>query len=322
MPARYLRETVVLSKIESTYGVDSAPTEAANAVLVSDVHITPVNADNVDRSLIRGYMGASEQLVGSNYVALSFAVELAGSGSAGTAPAYGHLLRACGLSETVTASVRTEYNLATPVTDSVTVYYFCAGVKYVAKGCRGNVRFSLPVSGRPKMEFTLLGIDGGATATTPSATTLTAYKTPALVTDANTGDITLGCTYTAATPTLTGGTGYPSQGIELDLGNAVAFTPLLGGETVDISDRALSGTLTLDLTAAQEVSFLAGVKANTTQSIGLMHGTTAGYKVMLFLPSAQLINPQRADVSGKLLQTYTLRGLPTSGNDEFKLVIH
>ena len=322
MPSRYMRNTAILAKIESTYGTDSTPAEATNAILVSNVSINPLNAQNVARDSIRPFLGGSEQLVGVANIEMSFDVELAGSGTAGTPPAFGPLLRACGFVETATVSVRTEYNLTTPVLDSVSIYYFSDGVKHVARGCRGNVSFKMNVKGRPVMSFKFLGLDGGVSAATPSALTLSGFKTPAVVNELNTGDVTLGATYTAATPTLTGGTGYPSQGLEIDLGNSVNFTPLLGGETIDVTNRDASGKVQLDLSAAQEVTFLANVKSNTTQSIGLMHGTVAGYKIMLFMPSVQLINPSKVDVNGKLMIGYDLRVLPLSGNDEIKLVVH
>lgn len=322
MATRYIRNTAILAKIESTYGTDSTPTEGANALLVSNVSINPLSAANVDRDLVRPYMGASEQLVGPANIELSFDIELSGAGAAGTAAAYGPLLRACGFAETLSASVRAEYNLVTPVYDSVSIYYFSDGVKHIAKGCRGTLSLKMSAGGRPVLSFKFLGLDGGVTAASPSALTLTAFKTPTVISEPNTGDLTFGATYTAATPTLTGGTGYPSQGIELDLGNAVNYTPLLGGESVDISQRQVTGKILLDLTAAEEVTFMASVKANTKQSLGLMHGTTAGYKVMIFMPAAQLINPSKSEVNGKLMIGYDIRALPSSGNDELKIVVH
>ena len=110
--------------------------------------------------------------------------------------------------------------------------------------------------------------------------------------------------------------------MEIDLGNSVNFTPLLGGETIDVSQRESTGKLQLDLTAAQEVTFLGNVKANTLQSVGLMHGLAAGFKTMVFLPSVQLINPTKVDVNGKLMCGYDLRVLPLAGNDEIKIVVH
>lgn len=322
MPTRYLRNTVILAKIESTYGTDSTPTEGANAILVSNVTITPLKSNNVDRNLVRGYMGGSEQLAGAISVDVGFDVELAGAGAAGTAAPYGPLLRACGFVETLSASVRAEYNLTTPVTDSLTIYGFWDGAKHIIRGCRGTVSINMTSGNRPLLSFKFTGLDGGVTSATPSALTLTGFKTPLVVNEPNTGDVTLGCTYTAATPTLTGGTGYPSQGLSLDLGNSVQYLPMLGGESVEITDRSATGSVQLDLTAAQEATFMTNVKANTTQSLGLMHGTTAGYKTMVFLPNVQLVNPSKANVQGKLMIGFDLRVLPSSGNDEIKIVVH
>ena len=322
MATRYLRNTAILAKIEGTYGTDSAPTEAANALLISNCSITPFISQTRDRDLIRPYFGGSEQLAGANYVELAFDVELAGAGAAGTGAAFAPLLAACGFAETLSASIRAEYNLTTPVTPAVTIYYFSDGVRHKALGCRGTVAINMRVGERPLLSFKFTGLDGGVAAAVPSALTLSAWKAPLVVNEANTGDVTLGATYTAATPTLTGGTGYPSQGLEIDLANAVNFTPLLGGETVDITNRTPTGKVTFDLTAANEVTFMTSVKANTTQSLGLMHGTIAGYKVMIFAPAVQLINPAKADVNGKLMVSYDLRFIPSSGNDELKIVVH
>ena len=85
---RYIRNTVLAAKIETTYGTDSTPTVGANALLISDVTITPLNAQNVPRNLVRPYMGASESLIGPASVQCSFSVELQSSGTAGTAPSW------------------------------------------------------------------------------------------------------------------------------------------------------------------------------------------------------------------------------------------
>ena len=322
MATRYVRNTAILAKIESVYGTDPTPTEGANALLISNASITPLQANNVNRDLLRPYMGGSEQLTGAAYVEMAFDVEFAGAGAAGSAPAYGPLLRACGFAETLSASIRAEYNLVTPVVDSVSIYYFSDGVKHVAKGCRGNVSIKMSSGDRPLLSFKFIGLDGGVSAATPSALTLTGFKTPLVVCEQNTGDVTLGATYTAATPTITGGAGYPSKGLEIELGNAVNYNPLLGGETVDISKREATGKLQLDLTAAQEVTFMATVKANSTQSVGLMHGTVAGNKVMVWMPAVQITTPSKADENGKLMIGYDLRLVPSAGNDELKIVVH
>ena len=84
---RYIRNTVVTAKVEATAGTDALPTGLADAVLVSDMSITPLDAANIDRNNIQGYFGANEQLVGPASVKTSYTVELAGSGTAGAGSA-------------------------------------------------------------------------------------------------------------------------------------------------------------------------------------------------------------------------------------------
>ena len=89
------RKRLIVAKIESTYGTDPTPT-GANAILVRNLEITPLEAETVNRDLVRPYLGASDQLLAQTRVSMTFEVEMAGSGTAGTAPAYGPLLKACG----------------------------------------------------------------------------------------------------------------------------------------------------------------------------------------------------------------------------------
>lgn len=315
--SRYVRKSAILAKIETAYGTDASPTGAANAILVSNQNINPLNAQNVDRDLIRNHFGASEQLVGSAYVEISFDVEIQSSGTAGTAPAFGPLLRASGMAETVTALSRVEYNPITNGMESATVYYYSDGALHKLLGARGSYDIKMNVSQRPVFSFRFIGIDGGVTAAANPSLTLSAFKTPAVVTDPNTEDLLLGCTYSAGA--LSGGTAYVSQGLEISSGIDVQFIPLLGEEKVEITNRAMTGKVALELTAAQEVTFMTNVKANTTQSIGLQHGSAAGYISILYAPKGQLINPSKVDVNGLLLNGYDVRLVPDAGNDELYL---
>lgn len=104
------RKRLILSKIESTYATDSSPA-GTDAILVRNLDITPIEADVVSRDLIRPYLGNFDQLLAQTRVSITFEVEMAGSGTAGTAPRFNSLLRACGLAETL---------LAAPVTGSAT----------------------------------------------------------------------------------------------------------------------------------------------------------------------------------------------------------
>jgi hypothetical protein len=101
------RRRTLLAKIESSYGSDPTPTGAANAILVSNLNVTPMATELVDRDLIRPFLGNSEQLHAAVYSMAEFQCEVAGSGTAGTAPAWGPLMRACGFSETALGTAHT-----------------------------------------------------------------------------------------------------------------------------------------------------------------------------------------------------------------------
>jgi hypothetical protein len=97
------RKRLLLAKIETTYGTDPTPA-ATDAVLVSALEVQPLQLELKDRELILGYLGNTEMVVGQRLVSVSFDVEIAGSGTAGTAPKWSALMQACGFSETIVAS--------------------------------------------------------------------------------------------------------------------------------------------------------------------------------------------------------------------------
>lgn len=101
------RKRGILAKIESSYGVDPVPTGGANAILIRNLTVTPQDADLADRNLVRPYFGRSPQLPAAIRAMAEFEVEIAGAGTAGVAPGYGPLLRACGFMETVNAAAIT-----------------------------------------------------------------------------------------------------------------------------------------------------------------------------------------------------------------------
>ena len=124
-------------------------------------------------------------------------------------------------------------------------------------------------------------------------------------------------------PAISSGTDLISTGMTLASGNAVSFTDLIGLQSVCITAREATGTIEVDQIAADEVTRLGQVRLNTLSSLSMLHGTVAGQKVLLHLPSVQFINPGKGDVNGRRLQTYDLRCVPTpsgSGNDELRLV--
>lgn len=318
--ARLIKRTVVLVKPEVTSGTDSVPTGAANAIQVMDLSITPLDAKNIDTNYITSWFGGAAQLVGTASVKCSFSVLLAGAGLAATAPAWGNLLLACANAETTGLTVpnRVEYLPATDSLKTATIYWYDDGLLHKLLGCFGNVKLSAKSGEAPKLTFDFIGLDGGVSATTNATATLTGWKVPPAVTKANITDVLLGCTYSAGA--LSGGTSYNSTGLAIDWGNQVAFAPMLTTEQVVLTDRNMTGSVSLDLTAAQEVTMMTAVKANTLQGLGFVIGSSSGNKIMLHMPQVQLISPKKEDFNGMRLIGFDMRIIPSTGNDELRIV--
>jgi len=318
--ARKFRNVVLLAKVETTKGTSASPTAASNAMLpVGEVSLTPVDAERVPRNVIRGYYGAPDALVGSTWMRLGFSVEAASSGTAGTAPAWGALLQGCGFTETVSTGARVEYSPASTSLKGVSLYMYADGLEYQFIGSIGNLNGAVNVGGIPQLNFEFLAPYATPSTSTNPSPTLTAWKTPLLVSDANTADLVVGGTYT--TGAISGGTTYVSGGVEFDMGNVMSRLELIGAKEAVIADRSVSGTLkTLDLTAAQEITVQGYVTGNTAQALGLTHGTAAGGKVLFWFPTARMLGMTPVNLEGVWTSDVAFESPPSSGNDDIKIV--
>lgn len=97
------RKTFILAASEATYGVDPTPT-AANAVRIISAELNPITGDRVQRTTLQPFLGGRKPMLARDHVGLTITFELGGSG-AGTAPRFGPLLQACGLSATTAAAI-------------------------------------------------------------------------------------------------------------------------------------------------------------------------------------------------------------------------
>jgi hypothetical protein len=320
---RYIGNTFVQAKAETTAGTDAAPTNIADAVLVTDCKVTPIEGRFVDRNLLRGYFGSPDKLAGSMFKKVSFTVELAGSGAAATAPQYGDLFIGCLGSEALLSTPsRVEYTPYTPSSTvalkTLTIYVWDDGVLHKLLGCIGSAKISAKIGDRATAAFDFIGLDGGDTAVANPAQTFTAWKTPPVATKANVVDITLGCSYSAGA--LSGGVVYPSQGLELDLGVKTDFVDTLSAQRTDSSGRTASGSVTMELTAAQYVSMLTSIKTAAQQSLGFTLGLTAGNKLIFYCPAITLPPPSQQDVNGVRMHGFGFTVHPLAGNDDWRIV--
>jgi hypothetical protein len=304
-----LRKRLILIETESSYGVDPTPT-GTDAVLVRDLNITPQQSDVVSRDLIRPYLGASEQLLANTRVECTFSVELAGSGTAGTAPQYGKALQACGLSETVAVGTSVTYAPVSSAFSSVTIHYNIDGVRHKVTGARGTFTLNGAVGEIPSIDFTFTGIYNAPGDSALPSVTYANQATPLIFKNVNTASFSL-LSYSGCL-----------QSVSLDIGNTVVYRELIGcDKEVIITDRSASGSVSIEMVSiATKDYFTAALTDSTLGNLTFQHGTTAGNIVYFASTSIDIGDVSYGDQDGVAMLNIPYTAIPSSaGNDEFSL---
>jgi len=302
------RKRVILIESESSYGT-SPSMAASTVVLVRDLTITPQSSDVVSREVVRPFLGAFQQLLANTRVEVTFSVELAGSGTAGTAPRYGDALKACGFSETIASNTSVTYAPVSSSFSSIAIHYNTDGVRHIVTGCRGSFTVNGSVGEIPSIDFTFTGIYNAPTDTALPAVTYGNQATPLIFKNGNTTGFQL-LSHSAAL-----------QSISMDLGNELVYRELVGGtkETL-ITNRNISGSVQIEAMALGTKDYFAAALAETSGNLTFLHGTAAGNKVQVSSTKADIGDVAYAEMDGiQMLEIpYTL--VPSTANDEVSIV--
>ena len=304
------RKRSILAKAESSYGSDPTPTGSANYVQVIDLNIEPIVSDEVSRDLIRPYMGNYEVIPANTRVNVTFDVEMSGSGSAGTAPKYGAILKACGLSETVVSSTSVTYAPVTTPSDSVTLFVNYDGIRHKVTGARGTFSLNCEVNNIPRISFSLTGIFNAPTDTALPTVTVSNQASPLIFKNGSTSNFAIF------------GFAAALQSWNLDFNNEVIYRELVGGtKEVLITDRRPSGTAVIESPALSAHNFFTDYTGTSTGTNTWLHGTVAGNKVTVSCPQTDLGQPTYEESDGITMLSLPFMATPTSsGNTEFSLV--
>lgn len=300
----------LLAKIEVTYGTDPTPTGAANAILATNVTLRPMEGEDIDRNLENAYFGGSPKIPVGLHAVLEFDVEVAPSGTAGTAPGWGPLLRMCSVAQTIVAATSVEYTPITDAPESGTIYMYIDTVLHKMIGTRGNGVASFSAQGIPVIRYTMTGLFVDPATVTKPTLTLSGFQAPQVATNAN-------------TPTFTiGGDAMVLRSFELNLGRQVERRLLIGKEEIVISDVAETVRATVESVALATYNPFTIAKNQTEQEIILVHGTGAGKITTITLPKCQ---------QGRLTGYENQQGivewpldfmpLPDAGDDQWSILL-
>ena len=307
------RKKFLIAKIESTYGTDPSPVGGSDAVQVTNLELTPIESDNVQAAAFQGFIGNSTRgtLVANKRVSVTFDVELAGSGTAGTAPAFGPLLKSCGLSETVVSSTSVTYAPVSSSFSSATIYCFYDGTQHKITGARGTVSFNMTAGQFAVASFNFIGIYNAPDGTALSGSFTVANQAAALeVNDTN-----------VTTATFHGVTSSRIESFDLALNNELLYKETASNKEVLITNRAPGGTAVIEAPAIGTTDFFAKAVAVATGSTSLVLGATGGNIVTLNAAQTDITGCSYADTNGVIALSMPYLALPTTaGNNEMSLV--
>lgn len=312
------RNKTLLAKVESSYGTDATPA-GTDAVLTSNLQIQPYAGPVVSRNLDRSTLGGETQINTNPQVQLTFDVEIAGSGSAGTAPAYADLLKACGFAESDPSPTGTS-KIYTPVSSSwssVTLYFFHDGQRHKVLGARGNMSLSLTRGEIPRYSFTFIGQYSTPTAASASGVNTSDYTVPVPVTNTNTPTFTMG-----GSPL----TDLVAESLTIDMGNNVVPRNVINDNEIHITDRNVTGNCVVEAVLPTTKDwFTDAVESDSginLQTMQLIHGTTSGNIVQIDAPAVQLSSVAQNESDGILVYNFGMMLTPSSGNDEITITIY
>jgi len=306
--ARFVANMAALIKPETVYATDATPTGMANAIQFNDVTVNPMAGGEVSRDLLLPYFGHQGVILTGTHATLQGSVELAGAGVAGDAPAWGVLLRACGMDEVIEEGVDVQYAPISGAFEAATIYYNLDGVRHIILGARGTFSLSLVPAQIPRMTFNFTGLSGTITDTALPTVDLAAFVDPVPVNKANT------------TMTLHGWASI-AESIALDLANAVEPRLLIGEESIKITGRQSTGTAVVQATSLATKNWFALSAAHTKGTLVIQHGTVAGNIITFGAPKVQIGRVTQGVTQGIANYSLPLMLTPDAGNDELLITV-
>ncbi|MBR0346978.1 MAG: hypothetical protein IJI03_17150 [Rudaea sp.] len=301
------KKIAFFAALESVYGTAVA-LAATDAIRTKGAKLTPFEATEVQRDLDGTGFGNAGTIHVGEHVTVEIDVEMAGSGVAGTPPAYGRLFKACGMSETIVAGTSVTYAPASDSTDSLTTYLELDGQRHPARGVRGTWSIKADSQGIPYFNFKWTGCWVDPVTAASLIPDFTGFTTPRPIAYAYTPKIRLHGLDSV----------YKSFGF--DYGGDVQFFDNPGEQSVEIMGRSCKGNVSLKAPTLTEKNYFMAARLDADDLMSFVHGKTAGGIITLNAPHAQILKPNYGDDKGRATIECGLDIKYTSKDDEMTLV--
>lgn len=302
---------LLLIKQETVEGTDAAPA-AADVVWAESVQFTP-KGDRGKTTVDKPGVGPVAGKLTGQYGELTFSTPLIASGTKGTAPNWGKLVKFCGWTETIVATTSVTYALAADpsASPSATITWREGRRLHKLLMARGRVGLKLDENQRPMLTHSFKGLkvavaDGAVIAQTDA--TWTGWADADAITQART-------TFTAA------GASPPFRSLSIDQSDNVVFSDRPNQKRVDlVGERIFSGKLKVGSLLPSVLNWESLAEADTVSTFSLVHGATAG-KIITINGRFQNGQPSYSDDKGLDVTDVDLGFVPSALNTDDDLSI-
>ena len=300
----------MLLKKETVYGTDSVPTAAANAFLTRNLQVKPLAVDQKERNLDIPARGARPKLPTNKRMEGSFEVELAGSGAAGTAPAWMEALEICGMEPavlTATVDAKQKFAALSATLSSATVHnYRGSNQRRRGRGARGDITTIDFTAG----EYPFIGISYTALLNVAPFDQValvnpvfTRWRDPVEVNTANT------------TFTLDGFAAI-LRSIKFKANGEIALRNLVGANYVRRGNHAMEVSIMIEAPDHNTKNYLALLESGSTVACQITHGIGAGNIVQISAANLQITDISDAEESDIAMYDISATLTISAGQDD------
>lgn len=263
----------------------------------------------LERAIRDSSLAKFARVKGPRSASLRFTTELRGSGAAGTAPDYGDLFKACGMTETIVGGTSVTY---APTSDKVNYKRMCItvyidGLRIMFLGCMGTYTINIPLDGVPSIDWEFQAADFDVL-----------------------DDALISGTYDSAVPEPSLATGFAFSGfnfnatsIQIAMNNTVALrksTNLSGGHiNALITGRAPAGSFDPEGVLKATEDIFSDWENQTQVALAAVLGATAGNICTISAPKCQYGDIGLNDLDGMLAYAAPFVMNRNTGDDELSI---
>lgn len=301
------QRSVLAAKIEAVEGT-AETLAAADGILALEALWTP-QRDILPRDPFRPTLSQMTSVTGKRTGRLTARVEGKGSGTAGTAPELGKLLRACGFGETIVPATSVTYAPASTGLSTITAARYMDGKRSLIAGARGNVRFGGAVGEFVIFDFDFIGVE-----------------------DTQTDVALISPTYQTTVPRPLLSTGFTLQSysaicrsFSIDMGNVLVprqdMSKASGHASVYIGNRRPTANFVVEDKLVSVKDWLAILDAGTEGALNIVVGSVAGNIMTINAPKVRITGITPQEDNGLALLSLDAELNMNAGDDELTIAL-